>query len=96
MQIARGAPLSGRFRAVAPRGGPAVRAARRAAPKAPAGPRKSRAPHPPEGMRGPARDADSLREVDQTVSSSTRRLRVRLESSGMLGPIVVVMAAFLM
>ncbi len=47
-------------------------------------------------MRGPARDAYSLREVDQTVSSSTRRLRVRLESSGMLGPIVVVMVAFLM
>ncbi len=29
-------------------------------------------------------------------SSSTRRLRVRLESSGMPGPIVVLMAAFLM
>ena len=61
--------------------------------------KRARAPHR-EGA-GPVervRDAAAGDRVGQTAagSSSTRRLRVRFESSGMPGPIVVVMAAFLM
>lgn len=64
--------------------------------------RKSRAPHLGRGAgpgchnaRGPRLPADP---EDQTAagSSSTRRLRVRLASSGMPGPIVVASVAFLM
>lgn len=43
-----------------------------------------------------ARQGPGRRSQTAAGSSSTRRLRVRLESSGMPGPIVVVRVAFLM
>lgn len=45
---------------------------------------------------GPVNRWGELLAQTAAGSSSTRRLRVRLESSGMPGPIVVLMAAFLM
>ena len=59
---------------------------------------KGRAPHL-ERLRGPRQErvrADCSPDQTAAGSSSTRRLRVRLESTGMPGPIVVLIAAFLM
>lgn len=52
-------------------------------------------PRTSEGA-GPVNRWGELFAQTAAGSSSTRRLRVRLESSGMPGPIVVLMAAFLM
>lgn len=61
---------------------------------------RGRAPHPRK-VAGPVPCREtgyrvSTRAQTEAGSSSTRRLRTRLESSGMPGPIVVLMVAFLM
>lgn len=55
---------------------------------------QERAPHR-EGA-GPVADQASRQAQTAAGSSSTRRLRVRFGSTGMPGPIVVLIAAFLM
>ncbi|MZE42950.1 hypothetical protein GTY49_08255 [Streptomyces sp. SID5477] len=59
------------------------------------GERQRDGPRTSEGA-GPVNRWGELLAQTAAGSSSTRRLRVRLESSGMPGPIVVLMAAFLM
>ena len=59
------------------------------------GPGQGDGPRTSEGA-GPVNRLGEPLAQTAAGSSSTRRLRVRLESTGMPGPIVVLMAAFLM
>lgn len=61
----------------------------------PKGTVKGDGPRTSEGA-GPVNRWGELLAQTAAGSSSTRRLRVRLESSGMPGPMVVLRAAFLM